>query len=590
MVTLSQIYSETNLFLPVEFHPGINIILGKYSDGERSVNGIGKSTLIRLIDFALLSSSKDWAGSKTNFLRDQNHSVSLEFQVNKVDYKITRLFRTPDEVYFGKNNSDIMNYTVSEAKSIIGNLFFENANYPNGYYNNSWFRNLIKFFIKDDLKNYKQHSPINFVDYQLATKTIQLAYNFYLLGLPNKNLSDLDLVQQDIRVKKNVRTEIKKQIEFESGKDISSLRTEIARLNERITRIQSNLQEFRFLENYKDVEIKLEEISKEVTQKLLKYHSYNKTLEKYQESYSFNLEVNINDIQSLYKEVNNELASFVKKTLQDVVDFRSQIANNRKKFLADREKDLKDAIEELTNEIKNLENRRTQLFGLIQEEGAFDSIKNAYESLISEKVTLERDSARLNQYLETDTAIAALNKKISEISFAVINDVQESQKTINELRLLYKKILDSAIFVEEATEEGYLDVTVDNSQKASPIDIIVSVPKNKSLGKNRFGLLAYSLTVFFHLLTSKRQLPYFLIHDGVFHGIDKRTIVNTLNYIYQQISTEIPFQYIITGNEEEFYIPPQEASSFGEYIFDFDKTIIATYGSRPDQMIFGREF
>ena len=57
MVQLKRLYSETGLFEEVEFHTGINIILGKYSGEKeaRGVHGIGKSTLVRLIDFAFLS-------------------------------------------------------------------------------------------------------------------------------------------------------------------------------------------------------------------------------------------------------------------------------------------------------------------------------------------------------------------------------------------------------------------------------------------------------------------------------------------------------------------------------------------------------
>ncbi len=82
---LTKLYSETNLIDDISFHKGINIILGKYSqNGEtRGINGIGKSLIIRLIDFALLSSKaeKVFAQKKYSFLRENEHSISLEFKV-----------------------------------------------------------------------------------------------------------------------------------------------------------------------------------------------------------------------------------------------------------------------------------------------------------------------------------------------------------------------------------------------------------------------------------------------------------------------------------------------------------------------------
>ncbi|MBI5676260.1 MAG: hypothetical protein HZC48_10625 [Nitrospirae bacterium] len=79
---LVQLYSETDLLLKAfRFEPGINIILGKYS-GDREnkgINGIGKSSLVRLIDYAMLSNSaeKRFSQPKYDFLRIENHNLRL---------------------------------------------------------------------------------------------------------------------------------------------------------------------------------------------------------------------------------------------------------------------------------------------------------------------------------------------------------------------------------------------------------------------------------------------------------------------------------------------------------------------------------
>jgi len=73
---LIKLYSETNLLNPVLFKSGINIILGRYSNDKKTtgINGIGKSSLVRLIDFLLLSNSAEttFLQSKYDFLRDKN--------------------------------------------------------------------------------------------------------------------------------------------------------------------------------------------------------------------------------------------------------------------------------------------------------------------------------------------------------------------------------------------------------------------------------------------------------------------------------------------------------------------------------------
>lgn len=54
-IHISRLYSENNIFEPILFHDGVNLILGeKYDDSivsGRKTNGVGKSLCIKFIDF-----------------------------------------------------------------------------------------------------------------------------------------------------------------------------------------------------------------------------------------------------------------------------------------------------------------------------------------------------------------------------------------------------------------------------------------------------------------------------------------------------------------------------------------------------------
>lgn len=587
MITLNSIYSETELFDRVDFQPGINIILGKYSDSERSVNGIGKSTLVRLIDYALLSSTTgSLKTKKAPFLK--GHTVSLELIIEGSVHKITRAFGDNKTVFFGPRDQPLIDYTFNELKTVLSDKFFANGFYSNAVYENLWFRDLMRFFVKDDINRHKQNEPINFLDYHERTAKL-CTYNFYLLELPNANVYEFDKKQVETRDKKTASTQILKQIEEETGKPISELRTELARINERISRLEANLQEFAFIQTYQDVQTTLETISSSITERLNAYHAFRKTLNRYRESYEIEIEVNLAQIQNLYNELNREMGTFIQATLSEVIEFREQIAENRRRYLAEKERELNSAMTDLLKEISKLEEKRQELYSLLQEEGAFDSVRHAYEQLIEEKVSLERNNAKLSQLQEIEDSIAEHQKRLSELTAVIIQDIRASQHHIDRLRLLYKEILENAIFVDRSTEGGYLDIR-ESAQQLSPVQIVVDVPKSESLGKDRFRLLAYSLTVFLNIIRSGRRLPHFLIHDGVFHSIDRKTVVNVLNYVHQQSQITPNFQYIITGNEDELVIPESEKSLYGTYKFDFQQCVIATYESLPEKMIFRHEF
>lgn len=591
MITLNCIYSETGLFNRVNFHHGVNIILGKYPDKQnvddkRSVNGVGKSTLVRLIDFALLSSTDKLNPQKYTFLQD--HNVVLQFKANGISYQIKRFFKNPNMAYFGKEDDMLVDYPIRELRDILGDMFFMPTNYTAGYCTNKWFRTLLGFFISDDLKQYERNDPIDFVGYP-KKKAELLAYNFYLLGLPNEHIYDLAETRDQMQDKQKLAKDLEKSIERETGKPISEVRTELAAFRERITLLESNLQEFEFIENYKDVENKLEEIAREMSDLLKVYHGYSQTLEHYQDSYKVEIEVDIAQIENLYQDIDRELAKFVRKTLDEVIQFRQQIATNRRTFLLAREKQLKETIAIVLDDISNLEQKRKKLYRLLQEEGAFDSIRHNYEQLIEEKVNLERNNAKIVQMAELEMRISALRTRASELANMIIEDIQKSEQQINLLRLIYKEILENAIFVDSSTTRGSLDISK-YPDREIPTGIVVSVPQSESLGKHRFSLLAYALTVFLNLIRNELPLPHFLIHDGVFHSIARKTVVNVLNFVYHESLLNPKFQYIVTGNDDEFYIPPSEEVLYGRYDFDFDKHVIARYETTPEKKIFKREF
>lgn len=55
MFKLTSLSSPSGLFEEIIFKNGLNIILGRYSKSGKDINGIGKTTIINLIDYCLLA-------------------------------------------------------------------------------------------------------------------------------------------------------------------------------------------------------------------------------------------------------------------------------------------------------------------------------------------------------------------------------------------------------------------------------------------------------------------------------------------------------------------------------------------------------
>lgn len=590
MVILKQIYSETNLFNKVTFKPGLNIIQGIYSNKEKEkseLNGIGKSTLVRLINYAFLSDSsksKYFPTRKYDFLKD--HSITLEFEDDGKAYFIKRSFDKPNKPQFGTNSLSLDEFEYGELKSILGGLFFGRTNYK-GYMDNSWFRDLMRFFVKDDVNHFQREDPLNFINTHTGKYEVY-TYNLFLLDLPNNSVKNYDeLNRQIIDLRKDKKKWIDK-LKDETGKNIEEVNTEVRLLDEKIDTFEKSIHEYEFLETYKDVEKELIAISNKINDALKKLTFYQRKLDEYKRSYEFDIEFDKERVIKTYKELKQIVGDLVSKQLEEVILFRKKLAENRKKFLVKKELELTNETEKLNKSISSLESKRKLLYKLLDEKHALDSIKNTYSLMIEEKTKKERLVTSVAQVDSIDTDIYTLNEQITKSVSEIANEMNNAQDKVRKISSLFYQIITDSIHVENKNEIIF-DIRPTPEIK-SPLNIVVDVPKSNALGKSRFKILAYDLAVFFNIIESSRNLPHFLIHDGAFHGIDIRVIVRILNTVYSKFLERHNFQYIVTANENEVFIPEDKKSVYGSYNFELKDQIIATFKDSPDDMIFKIEY
>jgi uncharacterized protein YydD (DUF2326 family) len=149
-------------------------------------------------------------------------------------------------------------------------------------------------------------------------------------------------------------------------------------------------------------------------------------------------------------------------------------------------------------------------------------------------------------------------------------------------------LVDGSVDIDSSDISPYFNIEFKANQN-SPIKLTLEVPRGSSLGKGRFKILAFDLTVFIASVMRKNDFPSFLIHDGVFHAIAHKTRIKFLNYINQKLNTLGDVQYIITVNEDEIIFPESEGVS-AELDFDLQDKCLITLEDNPDHMLLGREF
>lgn len=510
----------------------------------------------------------------------------LEFKSGDKTYFIKREFDEPNSPRFGSSLSSLESYDEEELKSILGNLFFGADKYD-GYFESAWFRNLIRFFIKDDINNFERKDPLNFIS-QHGRLFETYSYNLFLMDLPNKSVVVYDLLKKEVEDLRKQKRKVVTRLKEDTGKTMEEINSEIRVLDDKIKTFQKSIGEYKFSDSYKDVEKEIIEISNKISSFLTKLTSFQRKLNEYKRSYEYEIEIDENKIVKLYGEVRKVFGDIVKKNIDDIMKFRKGLAENRERFLKERELVINKEIENIGTQLSSLEEKRSVLYKVLEEKEALDSIKNTYSLLIEERTRKERLMASIAQVTQLDSEIYKRNSDLTKSVSGIAEEMRSIQERINKITSLYFEIVKETIHLTDMNEVVF-DIRPSPDMK-SPLKIAIDVPKSLALGKSRYKILAYDLTVFSNIVEGKRNLPHFLIHDGVFHGIDIKTVVRVLNCVYSKYLQHPNFQYIITANENEIFIPGDKKDTYGQYNFNLTDSIIVTYKDVPEEMIFKREY
>lgn len=554
---LNKLYSEPEgLFKTITFVNGVNFIYAKKSNpqkSKKSLNGVGKSLLLNLIDYCLLSSETEHIKSAKENNDLKEYYIVLEFEIDSKNYIIKRSFDTPNHnLFFGEKGELLKTFNNTpndkELSKILCDLIFKNENYK-GKYSNFWLRKLIPFFIKSQSSSSKVNfkDPIKFLhDNSKEEELIPL--HLFLLGINNAIFYQNQSLVADIKLKKPALAEVKNLVTDKYGvKDIPEAESEIDKFKKQISDLERSIDSFKLVDQYSDVEKESNVLTEKI--KNLWYENFNdkKRIESYENSFSLKDEINTTKVKNIYKELNILLANNIKRTLDEAIKFRAEIAKSREDFLAEEMNKLKESIKKRDIEISLTEEKRTRLFIFLSEKKAIKDLSEAYLYLSKKRDELNEIESKIKVYRDFKNELSALDIENAKIYAEIEIFSQKIQNEILEFRKIFFSIFDE-IYSENKGEANF--IFSPNKRKDSKIDMNVILPSNLSYGKNKGRTLIYDLSILINIVKKKINAPLFLIHDGIFDGMDKAHFVSLYEYLEQQSNLGMKFQYIITINEE----------------------------------------
>ena len=127
MLKVKRLYSEPEMFKPITFVDGFNLIVGETTEGNDKTNGVGKSMAIEFLNYGLL---KRHTQSRVARIPEKDlpegATVYLDFEIgsHKVTSKrIINEHETPTLIIDGKGKSYS---TLADANDHLSTLMFGN--------------------------------------------------------------------------------------------------------------------------------------------------------------------------------------------------------------------------------------------------------------------------------------------------------------------------------------------------------------------------------------------------------------------------------------------------------------------------------
>ena len=560
MIILKKLSSENNLFETISFKEGINIIQGISSQKlkGRDANGVGKSSIVRLVDFCLGAKKTFFKGQKYEFLKKD--TIVLELEIDNKNYTIKRNFN--DEFFLIEEDKQKQQFSLDEIKQFLSNKFFpqgENIELPNNA-----FRNLIKFFIKDDISKIRQDKPFKFEPIGSNTDLYWFNLNLYLMRIENNLFIEYDANEKKLKIHKKEKSEYEKLLKERYNRPSSDLQRELIQLEQEINALKKVLKEYKYT-SFQEIEKDIINIGQKLKTEYINLRNIKKDISNLKESISYDTNIDIEEIKKQYREIKEIFAEIIAKELNKIIEFNQRVQENRERFLKEFLKELEEKEKKISNTINELEEKRGDIINinLNDKDTHFitDKIRYSVEKL-AEKSDIK---ARLELIKNTEKNILEFEKKIYSLKQSILENKTNRIDQLNKIKKIFNENFD--LLLTSNNNQATFDIISDVSKKI--LDIEFQIPQLESKGNLAYSFLLYDISFFFHLIYSKHNLPYFLFHDGAFgEGIFTNKLINFINNINQKLDG-YRYQYIVTLNEDN--IREEDKNNFN---FDFDEKII----------------
>ncbi len=541
-IRISKLYSENNIFDAINFRDGINLILGeKYDDSisaGRKTNGVGKSLSIEFIDFCFLN---DYSSSRVEKIPESifpfDENILMDLEIGEANLTIKRNRKDEAHPIIIRDGKIVSFDKISDARNYLNELLFADstgASIPS-------FRSLLSILMRDERSEFVNILLCHDVARHIPA---DLTPHLYLMGI------DIDAYSKILRTIKKIEdlTKVisnnKKEL-TDGNKKIADVQAELNALDDELNKMEIAIDSFKSNEAFDSIQrelVELENLLEQLRnkQKIVR-HEYHKI-----KSLPKPDEIDDTEIEVVYNQFKADLGTAIVKSLNEVVEFKNKVEDFQKMLINQKAKEFQIQLKDLSESIKELDDEYAAKISVLDQKGVLKNLKTTLKIFEEKKRSSAHTRYLFEQYDKNTKRKKELLLRKSQEILDLDNLLEANKKHQDSLEETFLTIHEKIM----GNKQSSLTIeTINKAKKKIPVDICLRIYDDGSHSVNRTKVFIYDVGLLFNPYVNKYH-PKFLIHDNIF-DVDQDTLVQCLNYLYEQEEKYDDFQYILTLNRDK---------------------------------------
>lgn len=411
------ISTPSKVIRELKFHKGLNLIVDQTSiQNTTTGNNVGKTTVLKLIDFCL-GKSADVIYQDPESKRGIYHLVKDFLVKNKVvitltltdDFdeptrkiEISRNFLNRNSAIHSINGKNILKKDFEKA---LGESIFPQINI-----NKPTFRQIISHNIRYDELSLT-HTLKTLDSY--TTNEEYEALNLYLFGCDFDNGHR----KQELSAAIQNESKFKKRLEKQETKGayksaLEIIEIEIEKLNEQKKSLNINPELDKDLQNLNEIKSQINRISSDISNLSLRRDII---LDLQKDFENQKVDDDLTQLKMIYAQASSLIPN-LQKSFEELVQYHNQMIDNKIKFVSEELPTIYSTIKEKTNLLDIFRAREKSLSEKVSRSDTFDDLELIISKLNALYQTKGNYESIISQIDEVDTKLDELSKELRSIN------------------------------------------------------------------------------------------------------------------------------------------------------------------------------